>query len=74
MHDAMVYVFVSGAVDRGFEHRLGKTRDYQFGIRCFPAKHLVLRSSPLLNKDWLAQNQGNVIEWTVMSTGELLYQ
>jgi hypothetical protein len=62
MHGVMVCVFVSGTVDRGFEPWLGQTRDYQFGIRCFPAKHLVLRNSPLLNKDWLAQNQGNVIE------------
>jgi hypothetical protein len=30
-------------VDRGFEPRSGKTKDYEIGICCFSAKHAALR-------------------------------
>jgi hypothetical protein len=38
-------------VDRGFEHRLGQTKNYQIDICCFSAKHAALRRK---SKDWLA--------------------
>jgi hypothetical protein len=41
------------------------------GICCFSAKHAALRSK---SKDWLAQNQNNVSEWSDMSTRGLLFQ
>ena len=53
----MVSVLISCVVDRGFEPRLGKTKDYKIGICCFSAKHTALRRK---SKDWLAQNQDNV--------------
>jgi hypothetical protein len=53
----MVSVFASSLVDRGFEPRLGQTKDYKIGICCFFAKHAALRRK---RKDWLAWNQDNV--------------
>ena len=52
----MVSVLASSAVDRGFEPRLGQTKDYKIGICCFSAnyKNTVLRNN---SKDWLARNQ-----------------
>jgi len=35
----------------------GQTKDYKIGIRCFSAKHAVLRRK---RKYWLARNQNNV--------------
>ena len=55
----MVSVFVSSAVDRGFEPLSGQTKDYKIGICCFSAKHTALRRK---SKDWLAWNQNNVSE------------
>ena len=40
----MVTVFSSGAVDRGFEPRLGQAKDYKSGICCFSTKHAALRA------------------------------
>jgi hypothetical protein len=60
----MVSVLPSSAVDHGFEPRSGKTKDYKIGIRCFSAKHAVLRRK---SKDWLALNQDNVSMWGDMS-------
>ena len=60
----MVSVLASSAVDREFEPRLGQTKDYKIGIRCFSAKHAALRRK---SKDWLALNQDNVSEWSDMS-------
>ena len=57
----MVLVLSSSTVDRGFEPRSGKTKDYKIGICCFFAKHAVLRRT---SKDWLARNQDNVSEWS----------
>ena len=59
------------AEDRGFEPRLGKTKDYEIGIWYFSAKDTALRSK---SKDWLARNQNNVWEWSYMSTWGLLFQ
>ena len=39
----MVRVLTSSAVDRGFETRLGQTKDYKIEFCCFSAKHTVLR-------------------------------
>ena len=67
----MVSVLVSSAVDRGFELRSGQTKDYKIDMCCFSAKHAELRRK---SKDWLARNQNNVSEWSVMSTRGLLFQ
>ena len=67
----MVSVLASSAVGRGFEPRLGQTKDYKIGICCFSTKHESLRSK---SKDWLARNQNNVSEWSDMSTHGLLLQ
>ena len=39
----MVSVLASSAVDRGFEHQSGQTKDYKIGICCFYTKHVALR-------------------------------
>jgi hypothetical protein len=67
----MVNVLASSAVDRGFEPQWSHTKDYQFGICCFSAKHAALR---IKSKDRLAQIQNNVSEWTDVSTRGLLFQ
>ena len=67
----MLGVLASNAVDRGFEPRSGQTIDYAIGICCFFAKHAALRRK---SKDWLALNQNNVSEWSVMTTRGLLFQ
>jgi hypothetical protein len=63
-------VLAYSAVDRGFESRLGKIKDYKIGMCCFSAKHAVLRSK---SKDWLILNQNNVSEWSDISTHGLLF-
>ena len=67
----MVRVLALNAVDRWFEPMSGQTKDYKIGICCFSAKHAVLRRKC---KDWLAQNQNDVLEWSDMSTRGLLFQ
>ena len=49
----MVSVLASSAVDRGFEHQSGQTKDYKIGMCFFSA---LCRKS----KDWFARNQNNV--------------
>jgi hypothetical protein len=66
----MISVLSSSAVDRGFEPRLGQTKNYKIGICCFSAKHTVLRRK---SKDWLARNQDNVSEWGNMSIHGLFF-
>ena len=66
----MVSVLASRVVDRGFEPRLGQTKDYKIGICCFSAKHAALRKK---SKYWLARNQDNVSEWCDISTRGLLF-
>ena len=58
-------VLASSAVDREFELRSGQTKDYKIGICCFSLNTPALRRK---SKDWLAQNQDNVSEWSDMST------
>jgi hypothetical protein len=67
----MVSMVASILVDRGFEPRSVKTKDYKIGICCFTAKHKGLRRK---DKDWLARNQNNVSEWRDTSTCRLLFQ
>ena len=67
----MVSVLAPSAVDRGFERRLGQTKDYKIGICCFSAKHVALRRK---SKDWFARNQNNVFEWSDISIRGLLFQ
>ena len=64
-------VLASNVVDCGFEPRSDKTKDYKIGVCCFSYKHAALRSK---SKDWLAQNQDNVSEWSNMSVHGLLFQ
>jgi hypothetical protein len=62
----MVSVLVSNAVDRGL-----RTKEYRSCIYRFSVEHSSLRSK---SKDWLAQNQNNVSEWSDMSTRRLSFQ
>jgi hypothetical protein len=62
--DVMISVLASSAVDRGFELRSGRTKDYKIGICCSSAKHASLRRK---SKDRLTRNQNNVSEWRDMS-------
>jgi hypothetical protein len=55
----MVGMLASSAVDRGFEPRWGKTKEYKIGMCCFSAKQVALRRK---SKDWLAWKQNNVSE------------
>jgi hypothetical protein len=64
-------MLASSVVDHGFEPQSGQTKDNAIGICCFSANHAALRSK---SKDWLAQNQYNVSEWSNMSTHGLLFQ
>jgi hypothetical protein len=67
----MVRVLASSVVDHGFEPWAGQIKDYTIGICCFSAKNAALRRK---SKDWLAQNQNNVSEWSDMSICGLLFQ
>jgi hypothetical protein len=67
----MVSVFVSSAVDRGFEPWSGQTKDYKIGFCCYSAKDAVLTRK---SKDRLARNQNNMSEWSDMPTRRLLFQ
>jgi hypothetical protein len=67
----MVSVLVSSTGDREFEPRSDQIKDYKIGICCFSTNHAALRRE---SKDWLAQNQNNVSEWSDMSTRRLLFQ
>jgi hypothetical protein len=63
----MVSVPALSSVDRGFEPRSSKPKDYTLGICCVSAKHAALRRK---NKNWLARNHYNVSKWgaTCLST------
>jgi hypothetical protein len=58
----------SNVVERIFEHRSGQTKDYKVRNSCFSAKQAALWGK--IN-DWLSRKQGNVSEWSDMSTCEL---
>jgi hypothetical protein len=62
-HICSVMVRVLSAVDCGPQS--GKTKDYKIYICYFSVKHATLRSK---SKDWLAQNQDNVLECSNMCT------
>ena len=67
----MFSVLVASAVNCGFEPRSGQSKDYKIGICCLFANHAAFRS---YSKEWFAQNQDNVSEWSDMSGGGLLFQ
>ena len=67
----MVSVFVSSALDCGFEPRSDQTKDHNICICYFHAKHVAIRRN---SKDWLARNQNNVSGWSDMSTRKVLFQ
>jgi hypothetical protein len=69
--DVIASVLASSAVDRGFEYRSDKIKDYKIGICCFSAKHPALRRK---SKAWLSRNQDNVSELDNMSIRSLLVQ
>jgi hypothetical protein len=52
----MISVLASSAVDRGFDPKLGQTKNYKIAICCFSARHAVLMRR---SKYWLARNQNN---------------
>ena len=63
--------FHTQAVGRGFKPRSCHTKDYKIGICCFSTKNTALRNK---SKDWLAQNQDRMSEWSDMSIHELFFQ
>ena len=63
----MVSVLVSSEIDRGFEPRSGETKDYEIGICCFSSRYSTYAALTSKSKDWLAQNQYNVFDWSNMS-------
>ena len=65
-------VFASSVVDREFEPRSSQTKDYEFGICCFSAKHdASLRRK---SKDCMNRKQNKLSQWSDMSTREMLFQ
>jgi hypothetical protein len=64
----MVSMLVLSVVDRWFEPRSGKPRDYVIGMCWFSAKHEKKKS-----KEWLARNQDNVSESGGMDIRGLLF-
>ena len=58
-NELMLSMLALSSVDRGFEPRSGKTKDYKIGICCFSANYTTLRNK---NKYWLTQNQENKSE------------
>ena len=71
INGVMVSVLIWSAVDCGFEHRLGKTKDYKIGICCFSANHKALKCK---SKDRLARKLDNASEWSDMFNRILLFQ
>jgi hypothetical protein len=65
--DVMVSVCDSSAVYRGFESRLGQTKDSNFYFCASPL------NTHQKSRYWLAQNQDNVSEWEDMSIHRLLF-
>jgi hypothetical protein len=60
------------AVDHGFDTLSCQIKDYTIGICCLSAKHAALLRRK--NKEWFAQNQDNLFEWSNMSNRGLLFQ
>ena len=67
----MVSVLEPSVVARGFEPGRVKPNAIKLYLCCFSAKDAALRR---MSKDWLAQNQNNVSEWSDMHTRGLLFQ
>ena len=68
----MISVFVSSAIDRGFELRSGQIEDYKTGIYRFSAQqNTVLRRK---SKDQFTLNQDNLSVLNHMFIRGLLYQ
>jgi hypothetical protein len=66
----MVSVFASSAVDRGFELRSGRTKDYKIGICCFSANHAALRrksKTGWLGPEYCVRVERHVYRRTVVS-------
>ena len=55
----MVSMLTVSAVDRGFEPRSDRMKDYKIGISYFSTKHAELRRK---NKNGLSRNLANVSE------------
>jgi len=51
-------------IDRRAKSRSGQTKDNKISICWFFTSHAVFRRK---SKDWLAQNQDNVSEWSAIS-------
>ena len=66
----MVRVHALSVVDRGFEPRLGQTKDYTIDIYCFSAEHTALRRKI---KDWFSRNQVNVSEWATYLSADFCF-
>jgi hypothetical protein len=66
----MVSLLALSVVDCGIKPPSGQVKDYNIGMRCFSAKHVVIRSK---SKDRLALNQDNVSEWADMFICVLLF-
>jgi hypothetical protein len=66
----MVSVLASSAVDRGFEHWSGQTKDYNIGICFFTAKYAALKRRTV----WLGIRIMSVSEWNDVSTRGRLFQ
>jgi hypothetical protein len=66
----MVSVLASSAVDRGFEHWSGQTKDYKIGICFFTAKYAALKRRTV----WLGIRIMSVSEWNDVSTRGRLFQ
>ena len=68
VHGVMVFVLASSVVDRGFKLRLYQTR----GLIWYSLLFCQARGLRSKNKDGLVRNQGKVVEWIDISTGEHL--
>ena len=66
----MVSVLAASVVDRGFKPRWVKPKTMKLVFVASPL-HVALRGK---SKDWLTRNQYNVLDWSDMSTWELLFK
>jgi hypothetical protein len=67
--DHMVNLLALSVVDCEFKPWMGGTKDNKIDLCCFSTKHLHLRNK---SKNWLAQNQNNVVVWSFVLT-DVLY-
>ena len=63
MGGVMVNVLALSEIDRGFDPRVGQTKDNKIDICCFSAQHAAITSK---SKNDLARNQVNVSKWSDM--------